>query len=66
MNEIVKTVEETATTLGVCKNTVYNLLREGKLQRAPARRGGGKGRPETRVTFSSILEYTENRRRSKL
>ena len=66
MNKKKKTVDETALALGVCKQTVFNLLREGKLKRAPAKKSGGKGRRETGVTFSSILEYTENRRRSKL
>lgn len=59
-----KTVEETAIALGVCKQTVFNLLRAGKLQRAPAQRVSGKGRPITMVTLSSIVEY-RNRRRSK-
>ena len=59
-----KTVEDTALVLGVCKQTVFNLLRVGELQRAPAQRMSGKGRPITMVTLGSIVEY-RNRRRSK-
>lgn len=57
-----KSVKEAALALGVCENTVYNLLNRGDLQRAPAAANGRRGRPETRVTTSSIVEFRQRRR----
>lgn len=51
-----RTVKETAILLGVCENTVYNLLRRGKLQRVP-NKSSGRGRPLTLVSSSSIVSY---------
>lgn len=54
--EYVRTVKETATLLGVCENTVYNLLKSGSLQRAP-NKSSKRGRPLTLVSGNSIISY---------
>lgn len=64
MSDDVKTVDETALSLGICRKTVFNLLKNGELQRAPFRKNGGRGKPTTMVTTVSVTEY-RNRRRSK-
>lgn len=51
-----RTVKETAILLGVCENTVYNLLQRGKLQRVP-NKGSSRGRPLTLVSGNSIISY---------
>lgn len=57
MQDRTKSVEETKEMLGVGRSTVYNLLSRGDLCRAPSKKAGGRGRPVTRVTISSIVEY---------
>lgn len=54
--ECVRTVKETAIILGVCENTVYNLLKRGKLQRA-VNNSSKRGRPLTLVSGNSIVSY---------
>jgi hypothetical protein len=56
--ECVRTVKETAIMLGVCENTVYNLLKSGKLQRVENRRSD-RGRPLTLISGNSIISYVK-------
>ena len=60
--EYTRTVKETAMMLGVCENTVYNLLRSGKLQRV-TNNSSKRGRPITLVSGSSIISYVKEDRR---
>ena len=54
--ECVRTVKETAIMLGVCENTVYNLLKRGKLRRV-SNNSSKRGRPLTLVSGNSIVSY---------
>lgn len=56
--ECVRTVKETAIMLGVCENTVYNLLKRGDLQRVENNHSK-RGRPLTLVSGSSIISYVK-------
>lgn len=57
VQERVKTVAETSDMLGISRATVYNLLRNGELCRGLGSKTGGKGRPVTVITLSSIVNY---------
>lgn len=60
MQDLGKAVTETVERLGISRATVYNLLQKGELQRAPRNKQGGKGRPITRITTGSIVNYINN------
>lgn len=55
-----KTVAEATEMLGVCKDTIYRLLKNGELERAPSKAQDKRGRPLTMVTVSSIINYIKN------
>ena len=52
-----KTVAETEEALGVKRDTVYRLLRDGELERVPTPVKSGRGRPATYISVSSIVNY---------
>lgn len=52
-----KTVLETMDALGVCRATVYNLLKRGELTRASSTMKSGKGKGRILITNESIVRY---------
>lgn len=52
------TISETARSLGVGRTTVYNLIKQGRLEKV-------KLNNSTRVTVSSIVELTKSREGAK-
>ena len=57
MVERSKTVEETMDSLGISRRYVYRLLERGELQRVANHKSSTRGRPVTRVSVSSIVNY---------
>lgn len=53
-------VEETASRLNVCRDTVFNLLKRGDLERARLHTGK-RGKPKTVIPAESLGRYLYNR-----
>lgn len=61
MRERSLTILETAERLGVCRSTIVNLLRSGKLKRATSLKKQSRGRPITMVSVNSVVEYIQKK-----
>lgn len=57
MVERSKTVAETMEALGLSRRCIFKLLERGELQRVASHKTSTRGRPVTRVSVTSIVNY---------